>query len=473
MRFFTISTSPNSSAASLIHRIQRQLFSSKIGSNSKSLYRKISQLGDPNVSVTPVLDGWVNGGNYVDKQELQRIVEELRFYKRFKHALEVSLWMTNERRFPMSFYDAAVRLKLIFKVFGLERAEDYFNKIPENKKSFSVYLALLNCYMLVKSVDKAESIMQKARDLGYASKPIWYNLMMNLHYRVGDMKKIHDLLTEMEVKGIPHDQFTQSICLSVCAWASDSIGMDKIVATMESDKLAIPHWKTYVTAIQGYLRMGLNDRALPMLTKLEGQLKSPRDKTFVFTILLDLYADIGNKDELHRLWNEFKLTNKIGNKVYLSMIRALVKFNDVEGAERIFKEWELSGLEIDFRVPNILIDSYCTDGLLKKAEDLIAKGISEGGSPLMTTWILLAGGYLRKNQVPKSVEALKKAVSVCTPKFKNQLTTCLDFLETRAYVEKEEEFTKLIKMEGISLTAIFDKLSNFINNGQLRSVPPC
>lgn len=61
------------------------------------------------------------------------------------------------------------------------------------------------------------------------------------------------------------------------------------------------------------------------------------------------------------------------------MIGSLVKFNDVEGAERIFEEWGLSGLVIDFRIPNILIDSYCTYGFLKKAEVLVAKGISKGG----------------------------------------------------------------------------------------------
>lgn len=48
-------------------------------------------MGDPNVSVVPVLDQWIREGNTVDKSRLRYIINELRFYKRFKHALEVCI----------------------------------------------------------------------------------------------------------------------------------------------------------------------------------------------------------------------------------------------------------------------------------------------------------------------------------------------------------------------------------------------
>lgn len=61
-------------------------FSSNAG---VSLYRRISPVGDPNVSVVPILDQYIQEGRHLSKEELQRIVKELRDYKRFKHALEV------------------------------------------------------------------------------------------------------------------------------------------------------------------------------------------------------------------------------------------------------------------------------------------------------------------------------------------------------------------------------------------------
>lgn len=54
-----------------------------------SLYKRISPLGDPNISVIPVLDQWVLEGRPVCREELRNIIKELRVYNRFKHALEV------------------------------------------------------------------------------------------------------------------------------------------------------------------------------------------------------------------------------------------------------------------------------------------------------------------------------------------------------------------------------------------------
>ncbi|XP_058204339.1 pentatricopeptide repeat-containing protein At2g20710, mitochondrial-like [Rhododendron vialii] len=53
-----------------------------------SLYRRISPLGAPTVSIVPVLDQWVEEGRGLKKEHLQNIVKELRRYGRFKHALE-------------------------------------------------------------------------------------------------------------------------------------------------------------------------------------------------------------------------------------------------------------------------------------------------------------------------------------------------------------------------------------------------
>lgn len=45
-------------------------------------------MGDPRVSVVPVLDQWVREGKKVNRSELQSIIKELSIYKRFNHALE-------------------------------------------------------------------------------------------------------------------------------------------------------------------------------------------------------------------------------------------------------------------------------------------------------------------------------------------------------------------------------------------------
>ncbi|KAK6124340.1 hypothetical protein DH2020_041910 [Rehmannia glutinosa] len=466
MKLFSNSSSLNSRAYYFYQKIQIQFFSTtptrtrSSKKRSSSLYSKISQVGDPNLSMVPVLDQWIGEGNDTFRGELRRVINELM----------VSLWMTNKRGHPVAPFDVAVRLKLIFRIFGLDQLENYFNKIPENLRTYHVYLALLNCYTMAKSVDKAESIMQKARDLGYVSKAIWYNLMMNLHYQLGNKEKLSDLLIEMEAKGISYDQFTLSVCLRACAMASDEVGMDKIVRIMESDPLVNVHWQTCVIAADGYLKMGLIDKALVILKKLEGKLTTSNKSNILFVFLFKLYAEAGIKDELYRVWNLYKQNGNVVNRVYISMMRALMTFGDIEGTEKIFEEWESSGLSVDFRIPNFLIDAYCTDGRLEKAEELIAKGISKGGDPVAITWCHLAGGYLKKNRVPEAVEALKKAISRCPTKFKTKdsLITCLEYLE-KGDKEKAEELIKFVRARGISREVASDDTCSLIKDVEFQS----
>lgn len=59
------------------------------------LYKRISPLGDPKISIVPVLDEWRGEGNYTSKEELRGMIKELIKYKRFVHALEVFFFFSH------------------------------------------------------------------------------------------------------------------------------------------------------------------------------------------------------------------------------------------------------------------------------------------------------------------------------------------------------------------------------------------
>ncbi|CAA0825291.1 Pentatricopeptide repeat-containing protein -mitochondrial [Striga hermonthica] len=418
--------------------------------SSGSLYSRISPLGDPSLSVATVLDQWIVEGNYTCRWELQKIIRVLMVHKRFKHALEVSLWMTNKRGYAIAPYDAALRLKLICKNFGIEQVEKYFEKIPEKLKTFHVYLSLLNCYTVARSVDKAESTMRKARDLGYVSKPIWYNLMMQLYHKVGNREKVTDLLTEMDAEGISPDQFTFFVCMSSSAESSDAVGMGKILKIIESDPTLNTGWQAHFVAAEGYLKMGMFDEALDILNKMEKKSVKHEKEDLLFVFLIKLYAEAQKKDAVYRVWNRRRKTGKLTNKVYISMMRALGKFADIEGMEKILDEWDSSGMSLDFRVPNFLVDAYCSSGRLDRAVALIARVASRDCRDVVT-WCKLAEGYVKENQMPKAVEALKKAMAECAPNVgaRETLAACLECLGKCGNWEKAIELVKSVRMRGV------------------------
>ncbi|KAH7836515.1 hypothetical protein Vadar_002302 [Vaccinium darrowii] len=391
---------------------------------SDTLYRRISPVGDPKASVVPVLDQWVAEGRHVDRTQLRTIIRELNVYRRFQHALEISQWMTDKRYIPLSQVDVASRLRLILRVHGLEQAEKYFNNLPQQLKGFEVYTALLRCYASEKSLEKAESVMQKLRDMGFARTPWCYNILLNLYYHVGSKEKFDVLMREMEEKGFYNDN-TFTIRLNAYAASFDSDGMDSTVEKMESDPRVILKCSTYAVAAHAYLKVGQVNKALEMLKKSEGHIATDKRKKIAFRALIKLYAQAGNKDGLYRIWNMYKNSGKVYNTGYVTMLSSLLDINDIKGAEKIFKEWESTGLYYDFRIPNFLIDAYCRNGNFGKAEALLNEGIGKGGNPNHRTWCHLAG---------------------------------------KGDVEQAEEFISQLRTEGIFSAAVHEKLLQYIKD---------
>lgn len=376
--------------------------------------------------------------------------------------------MTDRRYFELKAADAAIRLDLIAKVKGIKHAENYFSNIPMKLLGLEVYTALLNCYSYAKSVEKAEDLMQKMRDLGLARTTLAYNCMLKLYYCAGNYEKLDSLMHEMKEKNISYDKYTFGTRLSAYATALDIEGIDKTVKMMESDPSVALDWSTYATAANGYAGVGHMDKALAMLKKSEGLIFGEKFGR-AYEFLLTQYAKYGKKDEVLRIWELFKGRVKVYNKGYLSVIPSLLKFDDLETAEKIFEEWESKNLQYDFRILNFLVDAYCSKGLLQKAEALINGGKLKGGKPHVKTWYYMAKGYLQNNQTQKAVEAMKEVLAIYrTPsKWKpsaESLAACLDYLKDEDDMEGAENFIKLLSDKEIIPVDLQDRLLKNVQN---------
>ncbi|KAG6754857.1 hypothetical protein POTOM_040656 [Populus tomentosa] len=191
-----------------------------------------------------------------------------------------------------------------------------------------VYTALLNCYAREKDVEKAEATFKKLTGTGVMRSPL--------------------------------------LTLTMREWI-------RFWKKMESNGEVVPDWNAYCVAADGCLKAGIMEMAMTMLKKLEEKTKS-----VAFDTLLKSCSRKGNKDELYRIWKPDEKRDKIYNKGYMSMISSLLMLDDIEAAEMMFKEWELSYY---FRVPNILMNAYCRNNLLEKAESLIDHAMMKGSEP--------------------------------------------------------------------------------------------
>lgn len=419
------------------------------GRHSKTnLYSRISPLGQPGLSLAPVLDKWVEEGKKVRDLELQRIIRDLRSRKRYGQALEVSEWMSIKGLCPVSPGDRAVQLDLIGRVRGLDAAESYFDSINEQDKIDKIYGALLNCYVREGLVDKSLSHLQKMKDMGFASSPLTYNDLMCLYTHTGQFEKIPDVLSEMKENGVSPDNFSYRICINSYGSRSDIDSMEKVLEEMESQPHIIMEWTTYTTVANIYIKVGLTEKALVFLKKAEEKLhKDPLG----YNHLISLYASLGIKNEVMRLWGLEKTTcKKVINRDYITILGSLVKLCELEEAEAVLKEWEITCSCYDFRVPNCLLIGYCQKGLVEKAEAMLQGFIEKGKTPTPNSWAIVAAEYMNQENTRKAFECMKEALVVQAqnegwrPK-SSLVSRIVCWLGDEGDLEEVEAFTSLLK----------------------------
>ncbi|XP_058078088.1 pentatricopeptide repeat-containing protein At4g21705, mitochondrial-like [Magnolia sinica] len=377
-----------------------------------NLYSKISPIGNPNISVVPELDRWVDTGKNVRVPELQRIIRDLRKRRRHAQALEVSEWMANKGVCVLTPGDHAVQLDLIGKVRGLASAESYFNSISEENKTEKPYGALLNCYVRECLVDKSLAHMQKMKDLGFTNQSLPYNDLMCLYTNTGQHEKVLDVLAEMKENGVLPDNFSYRICINSYGARSDIEGMEKILEEMEQQPFITMDWNTYATVANIYIKAGLTEEAVAALKKSEEKLLG-LSYSEGYNHLMSLYGNLGDKPELLRIWELKKsVCQKLLNRDYSTILGSLVKLGELEEAESLLKEWEMSGNGYDFRVPNVLLIGYCQKGLVEKADTMIERLVKEGRTPIPNSFGIIAAAYVKKGEMGKAVEYMKRAISV-------------------------------------------------------------
>ncbi|KAF5726386.1 pentatricopeptide repeat-containing protein [Tripterygium wilfordii] len=407
-----------------------------------NLYRRIS--GAEISSIVPVLKQWLEEGKEVEQSELRKFIKQLRKYRRFRHALQISEWMSDQRNHVLSTGDIAIRLDLISTVHGVEQVEKYFDSIPETMRTFQVYGALLSCYACNRSLEKAEATMQRMREFKLGKSSLTYNVMLNLYFRQGKHEKLDTLMQEMTEVGINWDNFTCNIRLNAYAASADVKGMEKLLIMMEVDPHLSMEWNTYVVAANGFLKSGHNEKALTMLKRAE-ELIHGNSSRLAYESIITLYAALGVKDEVYRLWNLYKNIGKVVNSGYLSMLSSLMKLDDIDCAERLLEEWESGTTIFDSRIPNLAIRAYCKKGLLEKAEAYFKRLMESGKKPDASTWECLATGYWINGQTAKAVETMKNAFLARQPGWKPKQYTLAACLKYMKGLGKEEEALAMLR----------------------------
>ncbi|XP_015575612.1 pentatricopeptide repeat-containing protein At4g02820, mitochondrial [Ricinus communis] len=422
-----------------------------------TLGRRIFSLVYSKRSAVIAIRKWKTEGHKVQKYQLNRIVRELRKMKRYKHALEVCEWMTQERELKLLPGDYAVHLDLVAKVRGLTSAEKFFEDLPDEMRGWQTCTALLHTYVKCKDVVKAEALMEKMRDCSFVKNPLPYNHMISLYIADGEFDKAKRIVEELKKSTTP-DVVTFNLWLSMCASLNDVESAKKVLLELKKLKIEAD-WITYSTLTNLYLKNKLLEDAVSTLKEMEK--RASRKNRLAYSSLLSLYTNMGDKDAVHRIWNKMKsLFCKMNDAEYTCMLSSLIKLEEIEKAENLYTEWESVSGTGDPQVANILLAAYINRNQIEDSENFYRRMVEKGVCPCYTTWELLTWGHLKTKQMEKVLDCFKKAITIVktwSPD-KRLVREVFKILEEKGNAEGAEEFLVMLRNAGYVSTEIYNSL---------------
>ncbi|KAF8732725.1 hypothetical protein HU200_015060 [Digitaria exilis] len=473
----------------------------------EALYRRLFRKGSTPQAVREEVDGFLDSRKRAFKWEVGVCVNRMRRSALYRPALKLSEVMARRGMNP-TVSDQAIRLDLVAKSRGIAAAEKYFLELPETSKTHLTYGALLNCYCKELMTEKAESLMEKMKELNFAFTAMSFNSLMTLYTKVGQPEKVPSIIQDMKGDDVLPDVFTYNVWMRALAALKDIPGVERVIEEMKRDGRVTPDWTTYSNLASIYVNAGLFEKAEAALKELEKRNTSNDIEGYQF--LITLYGRTQNLVEVHRVWRSLKRNcPRKANMSYLNTIQVLANLKDLPAAEACFKEWEAqyihppktntkdSGASItesesstntpsnqsdvkgtkgveelemkhpkyDIRVANAMIKAYVAEGMLDKAIALKKRAKMRGGRLNAKTWEIFMEHYLKAGDLKMAHwcadRAMKKGHSsgrIWVPP-RDVTETLMNYFEKNKDVDGAEQYVEVLKKVQKDLgTVVFEPL---------------
>uniref|UniRef100_A0A1J3CV75 Pentatricopeptide repeat-containing protein, mitochondrial n=1 Tax=Noccaea caerulescens TaxID=107243 RepID=A0A1J3CV75_NOCCA len=394
-------------------------------------------------SVKHVLELWVKQGKDLSQAEVSLAIHNLRKRRSYAMSLQLWEWLRANTEFEFTEANYASQLDLVAKVHGLQKAENFLKDIPESFRGEVVYRSLLANCVLKLHVKKAEDLFNKMRELKFPASVFACNQLLLL-YSKHDRKKIADVLLLMEKENIKPTRGTYQALINSKGLAGDITGMDKIVETMKEEGIEMDP-EIQATLARYYIRAGVKERAEEVMKEMEG--KGLKQTPWVCRLLLPLYADIGDTENVRRLSKFAEETLRYDNCI--AAIKAWGKLKKTEEAEAVFDRLVEKYKIVPMLPYFALMEIYTENKMLAKGKNLVKRVASAGVKIGPEIWHSLVRLYIKAGEVGKAEMILNKATKDkgTRPMFTSHMVI-LEEYSRRGDVRKAEQVFLRMKRDG-------------------------
>lgn len=357
----------------------------------------------PRQSLISALDKWVEEGNPIERAEISIAIVTLRKRRHYGKALQFVEWLEANKHIDFEERDYASHLDLVARVHGLQKAEQYIQKLPESARTEVVYSTLLANCVANTNIKKAEEVFSKMKSLDLPITSSTCNRMLLLYKRT-ERKKIADVLLLMEKQDIKPSLFTYKLLIDTKGRANDIAGMEKILETMKDEGIELDLMGKAMIA-KHYIYGGCKDKAEAAVKEMKGD--DIEENRAACRLLLPLYASLGKADDVARIWKACEANLRLDE--CFGAIEAWGKLGRVEDAEEVFEKMIKTWTRPSSKPYIAMLKVYVNHKLLTKGKELVKRMSDNGCRVGPLTWDVLVKLYLQSGEVEKADSILQKA----------------------------------------------------------------
>ncbi|EXB28632.1 hypothetical protein L484_003155 [Morus notabilis] len=364
-----------------------------------------------------------------------------------ENTLTFSEWLEAGKKIEFVERDYASRVDLIAKVYGLEKAEKHIDRIPNSFRGEIVYRTLLANCVQAYNLKKSEEVFNKIKDLEFPITEFACNQLILLYKRT-DKRKIADVLLMMEKESVKPSRFTYKLLIDTKGQQNDITGMEHILETMKSEGI-VPDMQTKFITARHYASAGLTEKAVAVLKELEGD--NLNENRLACRILLQIYGDLGQADEVRRVWKVCESNPRAGECI--TAIAALGKLKKIEEAEAVF-DTMMKVVKKPYSVHySALLKVYADHKMLTKGKDLVRHMANSGCKLGPSIWDALVKLYLDAGEIEKADAVLQKVGDSHQKHFRpmhRSYAAIMDHYATKGDIHNTEKIFHRMKQHGYS-----------------------
>mmetsp|Transcript_10684 Transcript_10684/g.32708 ORF Transcript_10684/g.32708 Transcript_10684/m.32708 type:complete len:710 (+) Transcript_10684:107-2236(+) len=209
------------------------------------------------------------------------------------------------------------------------------------KLDAAVFNPLLRHYATHARMDKVQKLFARMKQEGTGMTERTYNIVLDAMARSGNVRGAQQTVNDMIKAGIEPSEVTYTTLMKLYSVANDLARVKSTFAKIQN-----PNAQAYVVLLQALGRAGKVDEIIDSFDKIT--VKRIKRSTMVYTSLVTALVRAGDVDEAVVAFRELQDEEVRPNEVtYTALISALLQQNRGQGALRLAKEAERSGVKLD------------------------------------------------------------------------------------------------------------------------------